>query len=660
MTSRPPFGFSVLRRALVRAHAHVLFGTVVWIGGTCFAADEGIVFEPITITSSAGETWIGSSSTVSLLERRTLERYQFADVAAAVDSVAGVAVQRMYLKQQLLTARGLLQDNYANKNLVLIDGIPLWHAASGENNLQRVALADVRRIEVLRGPASVLYGSQAYTGAVNLVLRDAVAGERSGDLVGGVGGDGAWQTGANLRLGLAGGWRVVASVQKVRGSRQSVPFLDESGARREVDDYIDASSLTFKTSWKGHALLLNAYDHTEGFLGTTPLFAQGAGGRHEVEGRAIAYKGTQKFTERLAFDALAFYDWNERDYDRTVALEQRTRIGGHRSGGSARLNWRPHDAWQLVAGADYEHRFAKEMLTYAPSGSSDGLPGLSVWERSVFGQAEWHAGAERVLAGTRYTENALAGASLTSRITGVHRLNADQSLKLIAAQSYRSPSLVEVYSLTTAIRGNPMLRPETSDSLEFAYLVKREGWQLQALGYYATYADKIYRVPDPTLPSRNTYANGKRFDAWGAEVELSYQRPSGTGFFLNADALAGSDNDAEPDASNPGRLTYNFRWVPSWNASGGAAWVHGPWTLAFVLRYTPAVDGPKGPVSGYCIADPSVSYRQTVGSVHVRHTLAGGNVFGADIAYPEFSRRRINEVPVGSSANAWYRVAVSF
>jgi outer membrane cobalamin receptor len=109
-----------------------------------------LVLEMITITASAGENLVGSSSTVSLLDRKTLDRFAFRSVADALDSLSGMAVQRTYLKQGLLTSRGILQDMYANKNLVMIDGVPLWHAVSGEHNLDRVGLPELRRIEALR------------------------------------------------------------------------------------------------------------------------------------------------------------------------------------------------------------------------------------------------------------------------------------------------------------------------------------------------------------------------------------------------------------------------------------------------------------------------------------------------------------------------------
>ena len=60
-----------------------------------------------------------------------------------------------------------------NGALILIDGAPTWMAVTGEGTLDRIDISHLERIEVLRGPASVVYGSNAYSGAINLVLRQA-------------------------------------------------------------------------------------------------------------------------------------------------------------------------------------------------------------------------------------------------------------------------------------------------------------------------------------------------------------------------------------------------------------------------------------------------------------------------------------------------------
>ncbi|TPW14461.1 MAG: iron complex outermembrane recepter protein, partial [bacterium] len=133
---------------------------------------EDLLKVPVEVASVTAETVFKTPSTVSVIDREMIRRYQFHSIAEAVETVAGFSVGRTYLKRNLPTSRGILQDHYANKVLVMINGIPAWHAVTGEGSLDRIGIEEVQRIEVLKGPASVLYGTNAYSGAVNLVLRD--------------------------------------------------------------------------------------------------------------------------------------------------------------------------------------------------------------------------------------------------------------------------------------------------------------------------------------------------------------------------------------------------------------------------------------------------------------------------------------------------------
>jgi len=595
------------------------------------------------------------------MDRQTLEKFGFRTIADAVDSRAGVSVQRTYFKQGMIVGRGILEDLYANKNLVLIDGIPLWHATSGEPSLDRVGLTDTRRIEVLRGPASVIYGSQAYTSAVNIVLKRPVAGEQSGEVYSGIGTDGAYEGGANVRVGAKNGLGLVVAANASRGRRNSLLFTDEAGVTKTLDDYMDVSNVTLRGSYKQHVLIVNRYDNRESTFGPSATFASGAGGRHDVDGFAVGYKGVQPITEAWSLEGMALYDWSERDYPRTVATQERSRVVGNRTGAMLKNLLTVSEQFDVEFGADYENRVGEQFSTYSATTYSNSIQNRVVWERSAFGQLEWKGKKLRVVAGSRFSDNSTTGGHPTSRVTGVYELSENESVKLIAGQSYRSPSLLEMYSLTSSVRGNPDLKPETAQSIELSYQVKRGGFYIQALTYYAQYDSKIFRVPDPLNPARNTYINGKLFDAIGVEIEMVYTMPRWGDVFLNLDGIKGSEGDAVPDSTNPGKTASNFKYVPTYNAAAGWAKSWGPWSASLVARHTPHVDGPKGKVAGFTLLDATVGFQHAL-SAHIRllHHIYADNILDAKEAYPEFSRRRLNSIPAGNGFGLAYRVSATF
>ena len=101
-------------------------------------------------------------STVTIIDRDMIEKFHFRTLSDALSTVAGISILRTTSRQEVITARGILQDHYPNKVLFLLDGVPSWNPTTNEmGSLNRVDIADVERVEVLRGPASVVYGTNA-------------------------------------------------------------------------------------------------------------------------------------------------------------------------------------------------------------------------------------------------------------------------------------------------------------------------------------------------------------------------------------------------------------------------------------------------------------------------------------------------------------------
>ena len=231
---------------------------------------EDLLNAKISVTSTQGETILESSSVVTVVDRKMIEQHGYRTVEEALQSVAGITVMRSYLLQGMVTSRGVLQDLYANKNLVLINNVPAWHAVTGESRIERVGINDVERIEVLKGPASVLYGSQAYTSAINIVTRSAKPGTQSADATIGTRGESG-----SFRMAAKSGAEFSVGVNRDLGQRINYNFLDENGTTGVVRDYEDAFDTTMQAKYKGNTFLLNAYDSTMNTFGSAPAFKTG-------------------------------------------------------------------------------------------------------------------------------------------------------------------------------------------------------------------------------------------------------------------------------------------------------------------------------------------------------------------------------------------------
>lgn len=128
----------------------------------------------VTAVSRYSETIDDAPSSVSIIEPQELRAFGYPTIAEALRGQRGVYLSndRSYFSAGI---RGLGEPNdYGNRVLVLSDGQPLNDnllnsAYIGSDG--RVDLHDVERIEVVRGPGSLLYGTGAFSGVVNLVTR---------------------------------------------------------------------------------------------------------------------------------------------------------------------------------------------------------------------------------------------------------------------------------------------------------------------------------------------------------------------------------------------------------------------------------------------------------------------------------------------------------
>ena len=106
---------------------------------------------------------------VTVITREDLQRQQVRQVADALRSLPGVAVGRTGAYGNFTQVR--IRGAEGNHTLVLIDGVEANNTTDGELDFSNLSADDIERIEVIRGPMSALYGSNAVGGVINIITR---------------------------------------------------------------------------------------------------------------------------------------------------------------------------------------------------------------------------------------------------------------------------------------------------------------------------------------------------------------------------------------------------------------------------------------------------------------------------------------------------------
>ncbi|MDP2877142.1 MAG: TonB-dependent receptor [Holophaga sp.] len=657
---------------------------------------QALLNTPISVSSTKAEGILRTPSTVSVIDRETIRRYNLQTVDEALALVAGVDVMRTHQKRDIVTVRGMLQEHYSSKVLLLIDGIPSWIANTGESNPYRIDPSDVERIEILRGPASVQYGSNAYVGAVNIVLRKPATSEAEAHTA--ALSQGGYLGGARLNMAWGDDKRlmVAANVNNMEGPR--TPFTDEGvtsgGVKRApitapFQDYERVRNASVSFQWGMHHVLLNTYRGDEGFLGNSPLFpnpsvtylGDGIGNNQFTRGHLVNYTVDATLGQDWGLKAGATYDWQERDFSRRGDDAIRSDIIGLRTSAFLKLNWQMIKVLGLEFGSDWEKRESKEYSRYTKATGAtleDFItPGRSVSEKSAFLQGKLDLGNFVVVLGGRYTKNDLAGSNISPRLTAVYQFNDRNSLKFIAGRSFRAPTLFELFFAASTVNGNPALEPEKATSVEVAYLTAFKGFFVQALVYTGNYEDKIMRIADPLpgIPTHKLYTNGGTFKATGLEFEIKYANPKLVDGFLNVDYLLKTDGGDEV-ASDPNH--YNFKYVPNYKLSAGLSKSFGDWFCSANGTYRAKMNGPEnsfrldgtgawvqGPsqeITGQTIYSVNLGYTHTIRETKITHTLSVKNVGDKELQTPDYMRRAgLYTVPTdGLGRQASYTMRFNF
>ncbi|RXF69246.1 TonB-dependent receptor plug domain-containing protein [Hansschlegelia zhihuaiae] len=167
-----------LRGAVVRSAAFAAVHACLISAAAAQSVPDGAVtdLEELSLTANKvdGPT-AAIGSAVSSLSGEDLERRQIRLVSDALREMPGVAVNRTGPIGGLTQLR--IRGAEGNQTLVLIDGIEVNDpATAGEFDFANLMSLEVERVDVLRGPQSALYGSDALGGVVNIVTRKSEPG----------------------------------------------------------------------------------------------------------------------------------------------------------------------------------------------------------------------------------------------------------------------------------------------------------------------------------------------------------------------------------------------------------------------------------------------------------------------------------------------------
>lgn len=482
-------------------------------------------------------------SSVSTITGEDIRRYGWRTLGDALRSLRGfyTSYDRDYT---YLGVRGFLRPgDYNSRILLLLNGHRLNDnvfdsAFVGTELLLDLDLVD--HIEIVRGPSSSLFGTNAVFGVINVITRQSPSGktvELSGDTASYL--ERTGRVTASFRLSKLSG---LLSGSLYRSAGQARLYFPEFAAPESNNGWADnvdgdRTGRAFADVQYGNFRVQGAFSTRTKLIPTGSYEANfNDPTNRSTDARAFVDLSYHRMVSVGDLDIHATYDWYDflgtgafGGTDPAGQFIGRTWAGADWVGVEASLD-RNIGRHRVIAGADYEYSIKvdqqNQVVAQPPFFTSSRQPSRA----SMFGEGELNLISKlSVRLGARLDWFDVYGTSLSPRLALVYSANPRTALKYIYGQAFRAPNAYENYYSDGVVLVAPdsPLRPERIGSHEVIFERGLNPWlQMTLDGSINHLRDLIDQVPDP-VSGLSHFVNIGRDSGRGMEMELAAKRPSG-------------------------------------------------------------------------------------------------------------------------------------
>jgi vitamin B12 transporter len=375
---------------------------------------------------------------VIVIDRDAIERSAASDVTELLRFHAGLDLGRNGGPGQ--TTAVFIRGAESNHTLVLVDGVRINPGTIGLAALQNIPPGLVERIEVVKGPRSALYGTDAIGGVINVITRRGARDGWSAEV-----GYGDYDT---TQASVGGGFAAGALEFDL-----GVSYLDSAGfPTRTTDDtdrgYENLSASAQLRADLGPAEVALRHWRSEGTSEYSDFFLTPVDQDFETATTSLSVAWPAGGTLRAEVGASRLEDRIEQnqspDFLRTV-----------RDSVDAQLDWQASARHALATGAQFSQEDAS-------SASFGDRMDTATDMLTLFVQDQYAQGPHRALAALGYTDHDTAGDAVTWNLEYGYTLAGGTLLYGLAGTGFRAPDATDRYGFG----GNPALEPERSQTLE--------------------------------------------------------------------------------------------------------------------------------------------------------------------------------------------------
>jgi outer membrane receptor for ferrienterochelin and colicin len=492
----------------------------------------------ITVASKKAEKIADAPGVISVLTREDIERFGGISLKDLLERVPSLTtLSGSFTDRNAVASRGDMVKSTSSHVLILINGRPTREIGEGgivSEMLAAFPVNIIERIEVIRGPGSVLYGSNAMSAVINIVTRDVETNNVVYSEIMGKGGANGrtiqGQFSANdLKVTLAG--RMLE--KEVKDYQYAYQVVDFMGA------VVDTATVTGSSPDESMGAFINvAY---KGLKLSTSL--------NDYRGAYISQNviGTNRWTKNFynaGYDFKVSNNWNS---SVNLTLNRATLRTGNtpnifRKSTDAVTEWTNYftltERMNLVTGILYNHMEGKELST-DPNSGIDTISYNSRGAYALYAQMDFWAMPEKLklIGGFQANKMEHLALDIVPRLGLIYHATERINIKALYGKAFRAGTINETgIDYLGFFVGNPDLKPEHVENIDFGVNYQAKKLQVGINYFHSTQKNSIAQGPkinaegNPELVDVgggfffpiSTYNNIQDFYIHGLELEGKY------------------------------------------------------------------------------------------------------------------------------------------
>lgn len=463
------------------------------------------VLDPMMVTAARYEKRdVDIPAATEIYDQQKIEKLGANNVMEVVKNIPGFTLTASPTGNTYIGFRGIAKDNVA----ILVNGIPLNQ--DGNYDLESISADIIDRIEVVKGGATVLYGSNASAGVINIITNKKAAKNK---VLIGFGDKNKFKGAVNVATD-----KLQLSYSRQQSKDRGFVYKNSGASNYYTGDKLEKDSLNLQYAISDNLSLQYMYSKKVSDCSKSVNGVYQPGFHSDIK-----YNFGQLRYVNDDLQATVFF--RNRDWKFNTSTHQK----GHNYGADLQDKFKLGNT-MLTVGANYENENTK---------NSNNIEAAKRDSAAVFFMTETEVSDKtKIFLGAREAYVEESGSKFCPQFQVMHSLGTDDNIYLNVNRSMRAPHVNEQWGTSTQLM-NPDLKAENGWNYEFGWKKKLAADELFKVNlYHMDINDRIYSQRNYNGSGKSMFLNANKYRNTG--VEVSYEKAASEKFIYNVGVSYGN------------------------------------------------------------------------------------------------------------------------